>query len=102
MLMIFDVEFFTDEMKKIVLTGSRELQIITVTAVFVCAAPVNTEETISLEKVVVTEKNPPGNGLISPQDSTQARSVISRSALEQENSLNNVYQAMDLMPGVNT
>lgn len=63
---------------------------------------VQADNNITLEPIVVEGIAPPGNGLINPQSTTQSRSVISRAAIEQKNTLNNAYQAMDLLPGVNT
>ncbi|MDI1230744.1 MAG: TonB-dependent receptor [Methylobacter sp.] len=60
------------------------------------------DSSITLEPMVVEDVSPPGNGLMTPQDLPQARSVISRAAIEQKNTLNNAYQAMDMLPGVNT
>lgn len=91
-----------DVMKKTFLKLSFPLRIVAIASISVWAIPIYAADTISFEKVVIEEKRSPGNGLMTQQDSTQARSVISRSAIEQENSLNNIYQAMDLVPGVNT
>ena len=60
------------------------------------------EVSITLTPMIVEGTSPPGNGLMSPQDAPQAGSIISRAAIEQKSSLNNAYQAMDLLPGVNT
>lgn len=60
------------------------------------------DSSITLEPMVVEDVSAPGNGLMTPQDLPQARSVISRAAIEQKNTLNNAYQAMDMLPGVNT
>lgn len=89
-------------MKKLSLISSRELQIIIAAVALAYSVSGQANDMIKLEKVVVEEKITPGNGLMTSQDTTRARSVISRAAIEQENSLNNVYQAMDLAPGVNT
>jgi iron complex outermembrane receptor protein len=60
------------------------------------------EETFLLDEMVVDGIVPAGNGLLNIQDSTQAKSVISREAIERKNTQNNPYQAMDLLPSVNT
>ncbi|MDP1970009.1 MAG: TonB-dependent receptor plug domain-containing protein, partial [Methylobacter sp.] len=65
-------------------------------------ATVQAGNNITLEPIVVEGIAPPGNGLMNPQDAPHSRSVISRAAIEQKNTLNNAYQAMDLLPGVNT
>jgi len=52
--------------------------------------------------MVVEGVAPPGNGLMNPQSAARSHSVVSRAAIEQKNTLNNAYQAMDLLPGVNT
>ncbi|MDD2864100.1 MAG: TonB-dependent receptor [Methylococcales bacterium] len=60
------------------------------------------QETVLLDAMVVDGIVPAGNGLLNIQDSPQAKSVISREAIERKNTQNNPYQAMDLLPGVNT
>jgi iron complex outermembrane receptor protein len=60
------------------------------------------EDTVTLDEMVIEGVAPVGNGLLNLQDTPQAKSVISRSAIEQKNTQNNPYQAMDLLPGVNT
>ena len=60
------------------------------------------DEATVLDHVLVEGQLLPGNGLISAQDGAQTSSVITRSAIEQKSPLNNAYQAMDLLPGVNT
>jgi len=60
------------------------------------------DESVILDTIVVEDTITAGNGLMNKQTGVQARSVISREAIEQKNTQNNVYQAMDLMPGVNT
>jgi hypothetical protein len=47
------------------------------------------EDSITLAPMVVEDVSPPGNGLMSPQDVPQARSIISRAAIEQKKPLNN-------------
>lgn len=56
----------------------------------------------TLDQVVVEGIALPGNGLMTSLDNARAESLITRSAIEQKNTLNNVYQAMDLLPSVNT
>jgi len=60
------------------------------------------EPQVTFEKIVVEGDSPPGYGLMTKQTVAQATSVIAREAIEQRNTQNNVFQAMDLMPGVNT
>lgn len=60
------------------------------------------DEAVVLDKLIVEGAAVPGNGLITPQNSARATSVIARPAIEQKNSQNNIYQAMDMVPGVNT
>lgn len=60
------------------------------------------DEAVVLDKLVVEGAAVPGNGLITPQNSARATSVITRPAIEQKNTQNNIYQAMDMVPGVNT
>ena len=60
------------------------------------------EESIKLDDMNVEGFIPAGNGLLNIPDSPQAKSVISREAIERKNTQNNPYQAMDLLPGVNT
>ncbi len=60
------------------------------------------QETVLLDAMVVDGIVPAGNGLLNIRDSPQAKSVISREAIERKNTQNNPYQAMDLLPGVNT
>lgn len=68
----------------------------------VCAAPALADDSVVLDKLVVEGVAVPGNGLVTPQNAPQAASVIARPAIEQKNSQNNIYQAMDMVPGVNT
>ena len=60
------------------------------------------KESVELDTIVVEGEITVGNGLLNQQAGVQSKSVISRDAIEQKNTQNNVYQAMDLMPGVNT
>lgn len=66
------------------------------------AAQSQAEDSGTLGVVIVEGVTPPGNGLLNPQDGGYAGSVVSRTAIEQKNSLNNAYQAIDLLPGINT
>ncbi|MDD5113433.1 MAG: TonB-dependent receptor [Methylobacter sp.] len=71
-------------------------------ATLLISAQGQANDSITLEPLVVEGLSPPGNSLMSPQDTPQSRSIISRAAIEQKSPLNNAYQAMDLLPGVNT
>ena len=66
------------------------------------AAQSHAEDNSTLGAVIVEGVTPPGNGLLNPQDNGYAGSVVSRAGIEQKNSLNNAYQAIDLLPSVNT
>lgn len=66
------------------------------------ASAVIAAEPVVLDKMVVEGAAVPGNGLVTPQNSARAASTITRPAIEQKNSQNNIYQAMDMVPGVNT
>ena len=72
------------------------------TLIFIFADTVHADDTIVLDKVLVEGITSPGDGLLTPQHGTQAKSIVTRTAIERKNSQNNVYQAMDLVPGVNT
>ncbi|QPK64497.1 TonB-dependent receptor [Methylomonas sp. LL1] len=87
---------------KISFTSQLQLQLFTLWVTSFSTTPIQAEEAVRLENVIVEGISAPGNGLMTPQNSTQATSVVSRPAIEQKNSLNNVYQAMDMLPGVNT
>lgn len=50
------------------------------------------DATVVLDKLVVEGAAVPGNGLITPQNSARATSVITRPAIEQKNPQNNIYQ----------
>ncbi|MFA5019396.1 MAG: Plug domain-containing protein, partial [Methylobacter sp.] len=71
-------------------------------AAILAGATVQADNNITLEPMVVEGVAPPGNGLMNPQNAARSHSVVSRVAIEQKNTLNNAYQAMDLLPGVNT
>lgn len=59
------------------------------------------EDTTDVGRVIV-EGNAPGNGLMIQEDTPKARSTVTRAAIEQKNPINNVYQAIELLPGINT
>ncbi|MFA6972435.1 MAG: TonB-dependent receptor [Gallionella sp.] len=59
------------------------------------------EDTTDVGKIVV-ESNAPGNGLIIQEDTPKARSTVTRAAIEQKSSLNNSFQLINLLPGVNS
>lgn len=71
-------------------------------ATILASAAAQADRSISFEPILVEGAIPPGNGLLNFQDGPRSRSVVSRTAIEQKNTLNNAYQAMDLLPGVNT
>ncbi len=81
---------------------TRKIKRIAVIAAILVGGRVNADNSVALDDIVVEGIAPVGNGLLTPQNVPQAHSVISRSAIEQKNTLNNAYQAMDLLPGVNT
>ena len=60
------------------------------------------DEQLQLEKIIIDDDYAQGYGLLTSQTKPHARSVISKQAIEQKSTLNNAYQAMDLLPGVNT
>ena len=51
---------------------------------------------------IAVEGNSPGYGLMAQEEAPKARSSVNRSAIEQRSSLNNLFQAIELLPGVNT
>lgn len=51
---------------------------------------------------IVVESNAPGNGLVIQEDTPKARSTVTRAAIEQKSSLNNSFQLINLLPGVNS
>lgn len=51
---------------------------------------------------IVVESNAPGNGLMIQEDTPKARSTVTRDAIEQKSSLNNSFQLINLLPGVNS
>ncbi|WP_104428228.1 TonB-dependent receptor [Methylobacter tundripaludum] len=80
----------------------RKTRHIVFMAAILAGATVQADNNITLEPMVVEGVAPPGNGLMNPQNAARSRSVVSHAAIEQKNTLNNAYQAMDLLPGVNT
>ncbi|TAN70177.1 MAG: TonB-dependent receptor [Methylobacter sp.] len=81
---------------------TRKIEYITFTVAILLGGSVHADNRVVFEDIVVEEMAPVGNGLMNPQNAPQSHSVISRPAIEQKNSLNNVYQAMELLPGINT
>jgi len=59
------------------------------------------QESTAVGRIVV-EGDAPGNGLMIQEETPKARSSVTRAALEQKSPLNNVFQAIDLLPGINT
>jgi len=59
------------------------------------------EDAIEVGRIVV-DGDLPGNGLIAPEETPKARSSVTRAAIEQKSSLNNSFQAISLLPGINT
>jgi len=59
------------------------------------------QDTTAVGRIVV-EGDALGNGLMLQEDTPKARSSVTRAALEQKSTLNNAYQAIDLLPGINT
>lgn len=59
------------------------------------------EDTTDVGRIVV-ESDAPGNGMMIQEDTPKARSTVTHAAIEQKNPINNVFQAMDLLPGINT
>lgn len=51
---------------------------------------------------IVVEGDAPGNGLMIREDTPKARSSVTHAAIEQKNPMNNPFQAIDLLPGINT
>lgn len=57
----------------------------------------------NIGKVKITGSgNQIGNGLMVQEDSVKARSTVTRAEIEKERSTGDAFQAMDLLPGVNT
>ncbi len=59
------------------------------------------DDTTALGRIVV-EGDAPGNGLMMQEETPKARSSVTRAAIEQKSALNNPFQLIDLLPGVNT
>lgn len=70
-----------------------------VTALFSSAAIA--QESTAIGRIVV-EGDAPGNGLMIQEDTPKARSSVTRAAIEQRNPMNNAFQAIELLPGINT
>jgi iron complex outermembrane receptor protein len=51
---------------------------------------------------IAVEDDTPGNGLMIQEETPKARSSVTRAAIEQKSALNNPFQLLDLLPGVNT
>ena len=62
--------------------------------------PVSAETT--LPDTIVKGQASTANGLLLPRFEAKSQSLIGREAIEQKSGLNNAYQVMDLLPGVNT
>jgi len=99
-LIIHRVERVT--MRNSVIRSADTYLLLTPWLSLVCPVRALAAEPVVLEKMVVEGAAVPGNGLVTPQNSTRAASTITRPAIEQKNSQNNIYQAMDMVPGVNT
>lgn len=89
-------------MSTMLFSFTRKTQAAIFIATFGSVTVVQGEELVTLDTITVEDRITASNGLMNKQEGTQARSVISREAIEQNNTQNNVYQAMDLLPGVNT
>jgi len=59
------------------------------------------QDTTAVGRIVV-EGDAPGNGLMVQEDTPKARSSVNRAAIEQKSTLNNAFQLIELLPGVNT
>jgi iron complex outermembrane receptor protein len=59
------------------------------------------EDSTEVGKIVV-ESTAPGNGMIIQEDTPKARSTVTRAAIEQKSSLNNAFQLLNLLPGINS
>ncbi len=59
------------------------------------------EDTAVVGRIVV-EGEAPGNGLMIQEETPKARSSVMRAAMEHKSALNNPFQMLDLLPGVNT
>ncbi|MBS4096712.1 MAG: TonB-dependent receptor [Sulfuricella sp.] len=59
------------------------------------------EDTAAVGRIVV-EGDVPGNGMMTQEETPKARSSVARAAMEEKSSLNNPFQMLDLLPGVNS
>lgn len=59
------------------------------------------EDTVNVGKIVI-EGSTPGNGLMIQEDTPKARSTVTRAAIDEKSSLNNSFQLINLLPGVNS
>ncbi|MDD2915578.1 MAG: TonB-dependent receptor [Gallionella sp.] len=59
------------------------------------------EDTSDVGRIVV-EGISPGNGLMIQEETPKARSTVTRTAIEQKSSLNNSFQLINLLPGINS
>lgn len=51
---------------------------------------------------ILVSDDGPGNGLMAAEDTPKARSSVTRGAIEQRSALNNPFQLIELLPGINT
>jgi iron complex outermembrane receptor protein len=51
---------------------------------------------------IMVEGTASGNGMIITEDTPKARSTVSRQAIDEKSSLNNTFQLIDLLPGINS
>lgn len=74
-----------------------------IAALFSGSIMAQAQESTAIGRIMVEgEGGAPGNGLMIQEDTPKARSSVTRAALEQKDQMNNVFQAIDLLPGVNT
>lgn len=59
------------------------------------------EDTTAVGRITV-EGEAPGNGMLIQEDTPKARSSVTRAVMEQRSALNNPFQMLDLLPGINT
>ncbi len=59
------------------------------------------QDTTSVGQILV-ESEAPGNGLIIQEDTPKARSTVTRTAIDEKSSLNNSFQLINLLPGINS
>lgn len=51
---------------------------------------------------IVVNSDAPGGGMIIQEDTPKARSTVTRAAIDQKSSLNNAFQLINLLPGINS